>query len=65
VKRWLRHRRTARPELPRQARERLNLRFLWIVVTRAERAAILEAIAGVDAAKIVRTTSRHSPILPL
>jgi adenylate kinase family enzyme len=65
VKRWLRHRRTARSELPAEARERLSLKFLWIVVTRAERAAILEAMAGVDAAKIVRATSPRSPIPPL
>lgn len=31
VQRWLAHRKTARPELPPEALERLDLRFLWVV----------------------------------
>lgn len=55
--RWMRRRRTARPELPREAMERLSLRFLWTVLSRAERPAIEAALRGIDAAKIRRLTS--------
>ena len=54
LKRWRRHRRVARPELPAEAVERLDPRFLWVVLTRAERPAIEAALAGVDASKIRR-----------
>ena len=54
LKRWVVHRRTARPELPAQARERLSLRFLWRVASRAERPAILAALTGIDPARILR-----------
>jgi hypothetical protein len=59
LKRWWRHRRVARPELPPEALERLSPRFLWVVLTRAERPAIEASLAGVDASKIRRVrTSR-------
>jgi hypothetical protein len=54
LRRWRRHRRIARPELPPEAVERLDPRFLWVVLTRAERPAIEAALAGVEASKIRR-----------
>ncbi|MBS0490873.1 hypothetical protein [Phenylobacterium sp.] len=54
IRRWLEHRRSARPELSPEALERFQLRFLWTVTTRAERPAILAALEGVDPTKIVR-----------
>ena len=54
IRRWWTHRGRARPELPPEARERLSLRFLWTVLTRAERPAIDAALAGVDPARIER-----------
>lgn len=56
-RRWLAHRARSRPELPKAARERLTAKFLWVVLTRAERPAIEAALAKVDRAKIHRTTS--------
>ena len=57
ILRWLRHRSSARAELPKEATERLRLRFLWIVLSRAERPAIDAALAMVDPAKIRHVTS--------
>ena len=54
LRRWWRHRRVARPELPPEAVERLGPRFLWVVLTRAERPAIEASLAGVDTARIRR-----------
>ena len=55
--RWRRHRRVARPELPRGAVECLSLRFLWTVLRRAERPAIEAALRGVESARVVRVRS--------
>lgn len=57
LRRWLAHRRRSRPELPQAARERLSLRFLLIVLRRAERPAVEAALQGVDPAKVLRATS--------
>jgi adenylate kinase family enzyme len=54
LKRWWRHRRVARPELPPEAVERLDPRFLWVALSRAERPAIEAALAGVDPARVRR-----------
>ncbi|HYD43891.1 MAG TPA: hypothetical protein VEA79_01355 [Phenylobacterium sp.] len=57
LRRWIAHRRTSRPELPRAAFERLSLAFLLVVLRRAERPAIEAALRGVGPAKILRATS--------
>jgi adenylate kinase family enzyme len=54
LKRWWRHRRVARPELPPEALERLDLRSLWVALTRAERPAIEAGLAGVEASRVRR-----------
>jgi len=66
LKRWWRHRRVARPELPAEAVDRLDLDFLRVVLTRAERPAIEASLAGVDASRIrrVRTPAELRALLP-
>jgi len=66
LKRWWRHRRVARPELPVEAVDRLDLDFLRVVLTRAERPAIEASLAGVDASRIrrVRTPAELRALLP-
>lgn len=44
LKRWIKHRKESRPELPKEALESFSLSFLWRVLTRAERGNIEEAI---------------------
>lgn len=44
IKRWLTHRKVARPELPKEAIEKFKMKFFWIVLTRGERKDALEAI---------------------
>jgi len=44
LRRWFKHRKESRPELPIEARERFNLRFFWLVFSRGERHNIEEAI---------------------
>ena len=56
IGRWWTHRRAARPALPAAALERLGLRFLWTVASRAERAAILSALRAAEPARVVRRT---------
>lgn len=57
-KRWLRHRKESRPELPKEALEELKGEFLWRVLSRKERIPLMEAleIANSSNLKIV-----HSP----
>ncbi len=62
--RWIKHRGVARPELPVEARERLSLQFLWIILTRAERRAIEDALQGIPDAKIRRFRSDPTPPPP-
>lgn len=57
LKRWAAHCRESRPELPVEAHERISLRFLWTVLSRAERPAIEAALRGVDHARVRRVTS--------
>jgi len=66
LKRWWRHRRVARPELPAEAVDRLDLDFLRVVLTHAERPAIEASLAGVDASRIrrVRTPAELRALLP-
>ncbi len=56
-RRWLRYRSAARPELPTAAMERLSLKFLWIVLTRAERPAIEDSLRDIDPSKVRRVRS--------
>jgi len=58
IKRWLMHRRTARPELPEDARERLEFPFVWMVFNRGERPGIERALIKATPAHLVRL---HSP----
>jgi len=44
VKRWFMHRKQSRPELPREALEKLKTRFLWTVLTRKERTPLEAAL---------------------
>lgn len=44
IKRWLKHRKTSRPELPNEALERFSFKFLWLVFTRGERKNIEQAL---------------------
>lgn len=54
VKRWLMHRKNARPELPKEARERLRGEFLWVVFSRAERIRLENSIAIAKPKNIIR-----------
>lgn len=55
--RWLKHRKAGRPELPPEALEKLDLKFLWLVLSRGERKDIEAALQGVDQSRILRATS--------
>lgn len=55
--RWLKHRKLARPELPQEALEKLDLKFLWLVLSRGERKEIEAALQGVDPSRILIATS--------
>lgn len=57
IKRWFKHRQESRPELPKESLERLNIKFLWTVLTRAERPGIEKALTHVRASKIIRLLS--------
>jgi adenylate kinase family enzyme len=54
VKRWLMHRKTSRPELPEEARERLKMSFVWMVLMRRERPIIERALDHKKAPHVVR-----------
>ena len=54
IRRWLRHRKESRPELPKEALERFDWKFLRVVLTRGERPGIEKALAGVEKSKIIR-----------
>lgn len=65
VKRWWAHRRTARPELPVEALETLDLRFLGVVLSAAERPAIEAALRlapGAVVQKVVTQSERAEVI---
>jgi adenylate kinase family enzyme len=57
VKRWLKHRKESRPELPKEALEKLQGSFLWTVFRRKERLQIEKALKGIDDSRVVRVKS--------
>jgi adenylate kinase family enzyme len=59
VKRWLTHRSQSRPELPKEAFERIGPSFLWMVLRRRERKDIERALEQSDNMKIIRFKSPH------
>ena len=44
IKRWVSHKKESRPELPKEAKEKPNFKFFWLVLTRGERKDVEEAI---------------------
>ncbi|MDP3727617.1 MAG: hypothetical protein Q8R35_03190 [bacterium] len=58
IRRWLKHRRVARPELHKEAFDSISIRDLWVALMRLERPAIEAALRKVDQSKVVRF---HSP----
>lgn len=62
VKRWLAHRKNARPELPPEALERLNLQFLWVVLSGAERPSIEAALRQAPKAVVQRLTTTQDQV---
>lgn len=62
VKRWLAHRKNARPELPPEARERLSLQFLWVVLSGAERPSIEAALRRAPKAVMQRLTTTQDQV---
>jgi adenylate kinase family enzyme len=58
VKRWWKHRKESRPELPSEAKDKFLPRYFKTVFTRGERDHIENAIKLIDELKIVRF---HSP----
>jgi adenylate kinase family enzyme len=57
VRRWLKHRRRARPELPKEALEDLKHETLWKVLTQKERIRIEQALRLAGSAKTIRLKS--------
>ncbi len=57
LKRILKYRGKARPELPEGCFDHFSHRFLWIILTRAERKNIENALMGIDENKIRRFSS--------
>jgi adenylate kinase family enzyme len=53
VKRWLTHRKESRPELPKDAKEKLKLEFIWRVLARKERIPLTDALKLSPPNKIV------------
>lgn len=62
VKRWLAHRKNARPELPPEALERLSLQFLWVVLSSAERPSIEAALRQAPEAVAQRLTTTQDRV---
>lgn len=58
LRRWSLHRNVSRPELPREALDWIDARFLWLVFTRGERRHIEAALA---VAKPTRLETFRSP----
>lgn len=56
IKRWFKHRSKSRPELPKEALENFDRDFFWLVLTRAERLDIEEALNGVSS-ELIRIKS--------
>ncbi len=57
IRRWLQHRKESRPELPKEALERLDWKFLRVVLTRGERPGIEKALSHIDPSKVIRFKS--------
>jgi hypothetical protein len=57
VSRWLRHRRSARPEMPAGNTDGWAFAFLWMVARRRERPEIERALRGAD--NVIRTRTRR------
>lgn len=57
LRRWLAHRRTSRPELPSEAVDWIDAKFLWLVLRRGERRHIEAAIAAAAPARLERFRS--------
>ena len=57
LRRWLAHRKTSRPELPSEAVDWIDARFLWLVFTRGERRHIESAITATNPARLERFRS--------
>lgn len=53
IKRWFTHRKNARPELPKESKEKFKIKFFWLVITRGERKNILEAIKIADPKNLI------------
>jgi adenylate kinase family enzyme len=53
--RWLQHRKKSRPELPKEATEKLQRKFLWMVFKREERLLIKKAfeLAKISPKKLI------------
>ena len=59
IKRWLRHRSESRPELPKEALEKLKGEFLWRVFTRKERVPLMEALQSAKPYNLITIKSPH------
>ena len=57
LKRWFMHKRVSRSEMPKEALERFDPKFLWVVAMRKERPGIESALKGIDRGKVFRISS--------
>lgn len=53
IKRWFKHRKESRPEFPKEAVEKFNLRIFLGIMRQFEKKHIVEALEGVDHKKVV------------
>ncbi len=58
IKRWVKHRRRSRPELPKEAHEMLTRKNLWHILSRQERVPTLQAL---EQARPKNVITLHSP----
>jgi len=58
IGRWFKHRKEARPELPKEALERFKYNTFWKILTRKERIRIENTLALVNQPKLTRL---HNP----
>lgn len=65
IMRWLSYRNESRPELPKEAKEKLTFKFFWLVLTRGERKDIEEAIkiAKLQNLKIFKSSNQLNKFL--
>jgi len=57
LKRWWRYRFEPRPEMAEGCTEKLDLRYLWVMLARKERSAIEEAIKTANHQNVIRLRS--------